>query len=248
MDENSSNGLYIAVKECDGTEGTTTTFTLSASTRGAWIVYEVSGQAAYATQAPQVGTTATGSGTTPDPPSVSVTGGSKTILTIAAFGRDGEEADDDTWVTSAPSGFGTLLQKACGTAGTNLGGMVATAHLQETTATANPGTFSIATGGWRAQTIVIHPAPPPTSTPVARISLPTSNTPHARTAHSIVVRARTTTGSTGRIRAALYESTNNRSGDLESTVLTNSLADYTLAIPDASAANITSYSDLEIRF
>lgn len=157
LDEAIVLGLYIAVKECDGTEGATTTFTLSSATRGAWIVYEVSGQIAFATQAPQVGTTATGSSTTPDPPSVSVTGGSKDILTIACFGRAGEEADDDTWVTAAPSGFGGLLQKACGVAGTNLAGMVATADLASTTATSDPGTFTCATGAWRAQTIVIHP-------------------------------------------------------------------------------------------
>jgi hypothetical protein len=164
LDEAIVLGLYIAVKECDGTEGATTGFTLSSATRGAWIVYEVSGQEAFATQPPQVGTTSTGSSTTPDPPSVAVTGGSKDILTIACFGRAGEEADDDTWVTSAPAGFGTLLQKACGTAGSNLAGMVATAHLAQTTATANPGTFSIATGAWRAQTIVIHPLTPKTYT------------------------------------------------------------------------------------
>ena len=157
LDEAIVLGLYIAWRLADGTEGTTTTFTLSSATRGAWIVYEISGMADPNTQAPQVGTTATGSGTTPDPPSVSVTGGSKDILTIACFGRDGEEADDDTWVTSAPSGFGSLLQIACGVAGTNLAGMVATAHLAQTTATANPGTFSIATGAWRAQTVVVHP-------------------------------------------------------------------------------------------
>jgi hypothetical protein len=159
LDENSGNGLYIAYRTCDGTEGATTTFTLSASTRGAWIVYEVSGQADPATQPPQVGTTATGSSTAPDPPSVSVTGGAKDILTIACFGRDGEEADDDTWVTAAPAGFGSLLQKACGVAGTNLGGMIATAHLGSNTATSDPAAFTCATGAWRAQTIVVHPAP-----------------------------------------------------------------------------------------
>ena len=162
LDENSANGLYIAYRVCDGTEGSTTTFTLSASTRGAWIVYEISGQIDPATQAPQIGTTATGSSVSPDPPSVSVTGGAKDVLTIACFGRDGEEADDDTWVTAAPSGFGTLLQKACGVAGTNLGGMIATAHLASNTATSNPGVFTCATGAWRAQTIVIHPVIPPT--------------------------------------------------------------------------------------
>lgn len=157
LDEAQTLGLYIAWRTADGTEGATTTFTISSATRGAWIVYEISGHIDPGTQAPQIGTTATGSSTTPDPPSVSVTGGSKDILTIACFGRSGEEADDDTWVTSAPSGFGGLLQKACGVAGTNLAGIVATAHLAETTATANPGTFTAATGAWRAQTIVVHP-------------------------------------------------------------------------------------------
>ena len=36
LDEAIVLGLYAAVKECDGTEGTTTTFTLSSATRGAW--------------------------------------------------------------------------------------------------------------------------------------------------------------------------------------------------------------------
>jgi len=246
LDEAIVLGLYIAVKECDGTEGATTTFTLSSATRGAWIVYEVSGQAAFATQAPQVGTTATGSSTTPNPPSVSVTGGSKDILTIACFGRAGEEADDDTWVSAAPAGFGSLRQKACGTAGSNLAGMVATAHLASTTATSDPGTFTIATGAWRAQTIVIHPVPTPTSTAVARLSLASGNTPDVRTGHKIKIRARVTSGA-GKMRVALYEGATNRSGDLESSALTTSLANYELAIAEIDAEDITDYSDLEIR-
>lgn len=244
LDEAQTLGLYIAWRVADGTEGATTTFTLSSATRGAWIVYEISGAADPTVRAPEIGTTATGSSTTPNPPSVAVTGGSRDILTIACFGRSGEEADDDTWVTSAPSGFGGLLQKACGTAGTNLGGMIATADLASTTATSDPATFTCATGAWRAQTIVVHPDP--TQTSVARISLEAGGAPDVNTDHSIKVRARVTSGS-GTIRAALYEGANNRSGDLESSALTTSLADYTLPIAEASAANITDYSDLEIR-
>ena len=160
LDEAIVLGLAVLYHLCDGTEGATVDFTLSSATRGAWIVYEVSGMQNPAIQVPQVGTTSTGSSTTPDPPSVAVTGGAKDILTIAFFGRAGEEADDDTWVTAAPAGFGTLLQKACGIAGTNLAGMVASAHLASNTATSNPGTFTAATGAWRAQTVVLHPAPP----------------------------------------------------------------------------------------
>lgn len=247
MDENNGNGLYIAYRYADGTEGSTIDLTSSASTRSATITYRISGAADPSVQAPQIGTTATGSSTTPDPPSVSVTGGSKDILTIACFGRGGENADNDTWTSAAPSGFGTLLQKACGTAGTNLGGLIATAHLASTTATSNPGTFTATTGAWRAQTIVVHPAVP-TSTNVARVSLGTGATPSATTGHNIVVRARTTTGINGTIRAALYEGANNRSTDLESSKLTNTLAYYTLPISSGNAANITDYSDLEIRF
>jgi hypothetical protein len=159
LDENQANGLFIAYRVCDGTEGATTTFNLTGTaTRGAWIVYEISGYVPPGTQAPQIGTTASGSSTTPDPPPVTVTGGSKDILSIACFGRDGEEADDDTWVTSAPSGYGSLLQKACGVAGTSLGGMIATAHLASNISTSNPGTFSAVTSNWRAQNIVIHPS------------------------------------------------------------------------------------------
>ncbi len=269
LDEAIVLGLYIAVKECDGTEGATTTFTLSSATRGAWIVYEVSGQVAFATQSPQVGTTATGSSTSPDPPSVSVTGGTKNVLTIACFGRNLENADDDAWVSSAPSGFGGLLQKTCGVAGSNLGGLVATAHLNQQTATADPGVFTAVTGAWRAQTIVIHPAVVtgaatqaltftsttsgtvtelPRTTGVARISLASGDTPDTQTDHSITVKARTTTGSTGKINVALYEGANNRSGNLVQTgSLTNSLVAYTIDIGDTEAATITDYSDLEIR-
>lgn len=85
-----------------------------------------------------------------------------------------------------------------------------------------------------------------TLTSVAEVSLASASTPSERTTHSIHIRARVTTNE-GRINAALYEGATNRSGDLSSAV-TTSLADYTLAIPDASAANITSYANLGVRF
>ncbi len=164
LDEAIVLGLYAAWRTVDGTEGATTGFTLSSATRGAWLVYEITGHEDPATIAPQIGTTATGSSTTPNPPSVSVTGGSKDILGIGFFGRSGEEADDDTWVTAAPAtpaAHTGLVQKACGIAGTNLAGMIAAAQLETTTATYDPGTFTAATGAWRANTIVVHPSSAP---------------------------------------------------------------------------------------
>jgi len=84
------------------------------------------------------------------------------------------------------------------------------------------------------------------TTTVGEISLASHGTPPARTNHSIKVRARVTSG-TGTLNVALYESTTNRSGDL-TQALTSTLTDYTIAIPDANAGNISSYANLGIRF
>jgi hypothetical protein len=88
----------------------------------------------------------------------------------------------------------------------------------------------------------------PTSTGVARLSLASGTDPGVHTGHAILVRARVTSGAgTAVIRAALYEGANNRSGDLSSSALTTSLADYSLAIGTTEAGAITSYADLELR-
>lgn len=88
----------------------------------------------------------------------------------------------------------------------------------------------------------------PAQTSVARVGMAPVGTPTSRTLHSLHVRARVQTSATATMRMALYEGLNNRSGDLETSTLTTSLADYTLAIPDAGAAAITDYSALEVRF
>lgn len=161
LDENSANGLKILYYSGAGVPGNPT-FTSSASTRSASIAWRITGAEVPATQPPEIGTTASGSSTTPDPPAVTPTGGSKDYLFIAFLGRGGEEADDDTWATASPANYlpDPPLQKACGTVGTNLGGMIAAASRQVTAASDDPGTFTIATGAWRAQTIAVHPLPP----------------------------------------------------------------------------------------
>jgi hypothetical protein len=83
--------------------------------------------------------------------------------------------------------------------------------------------------------------------PVARISLASASTPKTQTNHKIHLRARIQAAATAIARVALYEGSTNRSTDLDSTALTTSLADYTIAISDANAANITDYSNLELR-
>jgi hypothetical protein len=176
LDESGQVGsLYIAYHY--GTLGSSTTFTASANTRTATIAYLISGAEDPATQAPQIGTTSSGSSTTPDPPTTTPTGGAKDYLWIACLSRAGEEADDDTWATASPTNFtpNPPLQKACGVPGTNLGGIVAAASFGSNAASMNPATFTIATGAWRSQTIAVHPS-----------SVVPSLPPHAVMARAIV--------------------------------------------------------------
>jgi len=160
LDEGVANGLHIAYRWMDGTEPASYTFTTSASTRSADAVYRISGSENPATQAPEIGTTATGTSTTPDPPAAVMTGGSKDYLVIALFGMAGEQADDDTLVTTFPTNYTVgQVEKTCGVAGTNLGGMLGAAARQLTASAENPGTFTaIDNAAWRSQTITVHPA------------------------------------------------------------------------------------------
>lgn len=162
LDEAVANGLKIL--EFTGTGvPSNPTFTSSASTRSASIALRISG--ADRATAPTLATTATGTSATPDPPSVTPPS-TKNYLVVAFFGSAGEEADDDTWVNTPPTNYtpSPPLQKACGTVGTNLGGLIGLAYRQLNTGSAeNPGTFSIdVSAAWRAQTILVHPggAPP----------------------------------------------------------------------------------------
>ena len=139
LDESAANGLKILRYTGAGVPSTPT-FTSSAATRSASIAWRISN--ADKAVAPQIGTTATGTSTTPDPPSVTPTGGvSKPYLFIAFFGSAGEEADDDTWVNTPPTNYlpNPPLQKSCGTAGTNLGGLIGAASRTNTSGAAeNP--------------------------------------------------------------------------------------------------------------
>lgn len=169
LDEASANGLYIAYRQMDGTEPSTYTLTSSASTRSATLAYRISGHINPAAQAPQIGTTGTGTSATPDPPASATPGSSQDYLFIAFFGKAGEEADDDTWANTPPTDYtpNPPRQKACGIAGTNLGGMIAAAERALTTGSAqDPGTFGVdVSTAWRSQTIMVSPANPQEVTP-----------------------------------------------------------------------------------
>jgi hypothetical protein len=150
----------IWYKQLDGSEGASTVFN-HASQRTCWIAYRITGHINPATQAPQQTNTTTASTTTPTSPSLSPTGGAKDYLWFSMiWGGSAEEADDDTWCNSAPTNYGTLLQKTTGTTGaatTNT--YLASAQRQLNAASDDPATFSVDVAAvFLAYTVAVHPA------------------------------------------------------------------------------------------
>jgi len=160
VDENAGNGITMWARDADETEGASVTFTSSASTRSASIAFRISGAEKVANQKPELSTVATGTSTGADPGTCTPTGGEKTYLWIAMCGYAGEEADDDTWANTPPTNFtpSPPLQKSCGTAGVNLGGLIAAAYRQKKASSEDPGAFNVdVSAAWRAFTIAVHP-------------------------------------------------------------------------------------------
>lgn len=161
----------IAWKQIDGTEGGNVAPTIT-STKSCWTVYRITGHIDPATQAPEVANQAGASGLNPDPPNITPTGGSKDYLFITLLDYAGqEEADDDTWCTSAPTNYGSLLQKTSGTGGAaSTNSYLASAHRQATGSSENPDTFTVVqnVATLAARTIAIHPAPATFIGPIPR--------------------------------------------------------------------------------
>lgn len=157
----------------DGTEGTT--FNISSTVGGfsekwAAIVYSISGAESPATQAPEL-TLATGTASNPNPPANTPTGGAKDYLWIAAGAMDGEEADDDTWANTPPTGYtpSPPRQKTSDIAGGPTSNVsLCSAEQQLNAASENPATFSLDVGkDWVAFLIAIHPPAGPAGPPTA---------------------------------------------------------------------------------
>ncbi len=160
VDDGVAAGMTIWYRRSDGTEGATVTFTSSGTTRSASIAYQIQGAADPATRTPELSTVATGTSISPQSTIVTPTGGAKDYLWISVAGMAGEEADDDTWVNTPPTNFlpNPPLQKSCGTAGTNLGGLIMAASFASNATSQTPGSFNVdVSAAWRAYTIAIHP-------------------------------------------------------------------------------------------
>jgi uncharacterized protein YjbI with pentapeptide repeats len=233
-----------------GTEDGSTITVTHGNGKLAAVSLSITGAEPPSNQAPQTSAVADGASTTPNPTTCTPTGGAKDYLWIWAGGWEGEQtsppASNPTNYTLNKTGANT------GTGGvTSTNSRVAVAARNLNAASEDPGSWTISVSDdWAAWTIAVHPSPPPpTATSVGRISLAAGTNPASRTLHAIKVRARKTGGTgTVTLSAALYEGATNRSGDLTTPALTTDFVEYALTIPDANAANITSYADLEIRF
>lgn len=162
--------LSTYAKKADGTEGgTTVDFVTSATERAAAQVHRFKRGTWYGdssnsfAQSIKIGTAATGTSTTPDPPTVSPPWGKLNALVIAV------EANDDGTVTDSayPSNYydRTNTVSDANAAGVSL----TTAIRSQMTTSENPGTFTITSQEWVAQTVAIRPAQPAAIVDAARL-------------------------------------------------------------------------------
>ncbi len=154
-----SNGstLDIAYKVAGASESSPITVGTGSSEQSAHIAYAITGYDYY--QAPQVSTGALNSGTSPDPDSLSPTGGAKNYLWIAV-----ESNDDGRSTTSAYPGNYPIQQRSQPSANSIHGANVAVASRELNAASENPGTFTISTSeNYVACTVAVHPASAPTA-------------------------------------------------------------------------------------
>ena len=147
------NGYYRRIawyRIADGTEGTqlsvTTDGSFGSTCKSAHNSYRVA--AGTYSGIPVVGAVATGSSTSPNPPSLTSGFGATNTLWIATSHSAGSTT------VNPPASYTTQTLSNTGGNGTGNATM-ATATLQSANATENPGNFSITSGQWAANTIAI---------------------------------------------------------------------------------------------
>jgi hypothetical protein len=145
--QTNANTLDIGYKIADGTEGATITVTTGSAEQSAHISYRITGNHRYA--APEVSTGATGNSTSPNPDSLTPTGGAKDYLWIAVEGNDAGEA-----ASAYPSNYTNGQTNAVGTTG---GANIAVARRELNASSEDPAAFTIPLKKWIACTVAVHP-------------------------------------------------------------------------------------------
>jgi len=256
LDDSNATALDLAVgvayKIASGSESGTFTVTSAHSFKSVQFLMRIPAATWHGTTAPEALAAVRATGAVPDPGALTPSWGADDTLWISVDGQsETSTTGSPPTLDTPPTNYsGQLIVARNADAVGNITAGVAFRQLNASSEDVGVWTATNAVrGNGLATVIAVRPAapPPPTSTSVAEVGLDNgTGTPATQTSHSIKVRARTTSGA-GTLKAALYEGTTNRSGDLESSALTTSLADYTLAISDANAANITDYTNLSIR-
>lgn len=154
----SDDAQAIGYRQAGASEPATISLT-TASAKFAAIAYRISGAANPANQAPQVSAVATGTSATPDPASLTPTGGAKDYLWLWLGGWEGEQTSPPA---GNPTNYATPLGADSGTGGaipTNV--RVASARRSINAASEDPGSWTISVSDdWTAWTLAVHPAPP----------------------------------------------------------------------------------------
>lgn len=151
----------VAWRRIDGSEGATITVTVdaSASEMSCAKVWQISGDDTG--QAPEAAS-ANNNGATPNPPSLTPTGGAKDYLWLVfACLQPGSNV-----ATGFPTGFTNTGQEA-GSANASQS-PIAWATLNENTATKDPDAFAATSNNWMAVTIAVHPAAAAAGQPTRR--------------------------------------------------------------------------------
>ena len=138
-------------KIADGTEGTTMSVTTDASEQSAHVTYRITSW--HGTTAPEAPAVATGTSTTPNPPSLTPSWGALDTLWFACA----TTANSDRTFSVDPTSYvsGTTATTATGTAGA----IIRVVRRELNAATDNPDTFTIdSSSGWDADTVAVRPA------------------------------------------------------------------------------------------
>jgi len=161
--------FFVFYRQLTGGEGGAELFAPSATTKACWVSYNITGHINPATTPPAKGTLATATSNAPLSPELTPAGGSKDYLFLAAFGQNGEEANDDTWQNNTPTGTGggsytpaLGYQTTTGITGAaTVNCQVCVASRAYTGTVETPTVWSTDQSlAWRAQTIAIYPAVP----------------------------------------------------------------------------------------
>lgn len=160
---NRTGNAHVVYKVLDGSEGGNVAITVASNAKFCGAIWQIAAGTFDPAQAPEIAAVATqgegAGGNAPNSGTITAPWGSDDNLFISFFHQNGEELDDDTWCTSAPTNYGNLTQSTTGTAGgSTTNSQLAAADRFLAAATDDPGAFATAQDrATQCFTLVIKP-------------------------------------------------------------------------------------------